>query len=346
MLKEMKRTVLRVMQNTGLFKILSQSGWRTDRLLILGYHGISQDDEHIWNPELYMSPEQFQSHLEMIRDQGFTVLDLDEAVERMYAGTLPAKSLSITFDDGSVDFYRKAYPLIREAGYPVSLYLTTYYCHNNKPVFTTSLAYILWKARGRTAPSPPMLGTDSMLDLGSDASRREAWETINGFADTHGLSGNERHQLLEQVAACTGYDFQSMLSRRLLHLMNPEEVAEVARNGVDIQLHSHRHRRPHERRAYQREIAENREIIEAITGERPVHFCYPVGRTHPDFLPWLEEEGVASATTCNSGLADRNSNPLLLPRLICDSKVTPLEFSAWLSGAAALLPRRRHVPAG
>ena len=78
MLKEMKRTVLRVMQNTGLFKILSESGWRTDRLLILGYHGISQDDEHIWNPELYMSPEQFQSHLEMIRDQGFTVLDLDE----------------------------------------------------------------------------------------------------------------------------------------------------------------------------------------------------------------------------------------------------------------------------
>jgi hypothetical protein len=35
---------------------------------------------------------------------------------------------------------------------------------------------------------------------------------------------------------------------------------------------------------------------------------------------------------------------LLLPRLICDSRVTPLEFSSWLSGAAALIPRRRHVP--
>ncbi len=344
MLKEMKRTVLRVMQHTGLFKVLSESAWRNDRLLILGYHGIAQDDEHLWNPELYMAPQQFGSHLDMIRDQGFTVLPLAEAVERLYRGTLPAKSLSITFDDGSVDFHRQAYPLIREAGYPVSLYLTTYYCDNNKPVFPTALAYILWKSRGQTISSPPMLDSDETLDLTSDGGRRAAWQTLWAFAEHRGLSADERHALLGEVAASAGYDFDSMLSRRLLHLMNPAEVAEVAREGVDIQLHSHRHRRPRERTAYRREISENRARIEAITGGRPVHFCYPVGRTHRDFLGWLAEEGVASATTCYSGLAGRRSHPLLLPRLICDSKISPLEFSAWLSGAAALLPRRHYEP--
>lgn len=345
MLKEMKLATLRVMRDTGVFRMLGASHWRNGRLLILGYHGISQDDEHLWNPELYMRPAQFQSHLEMIAEQGFTVLGLHDAVERLYAGTLPARALAITFDDGSVDFYREAYPLIRAAGVPVSLYLTTYYCYNNKPVFTTALAYILWKSRGHIVPAPPMLGSDAPMDLTHEPGRQAAWQRIVSFADGHHLSADERHALLAQVAACAGFDFASLLSRRLLHLMNPQEVAEVARNGVDVQLHSHRHRRPRNREAYRREITENRVGIQAITGARPVHFCYPVGRTHPDFLGWLAEEGVASATTCYPGLATRTSHRLLLPRLICDSRVTPLEFSAWLSGAAALLPRRHHEPA-
>lgn len=344
MLKDMKLLTLRVMQHTGFSRALSASKWRNDRLLVLGYHGISQDDEHLWNPELYMTGAHLRSQFETIREQGFTVLGLDEAVSRLYGGTLPDKALAITFDDGNVDFYRKAYPIIRDFAYPVTLYLTTYYCYDNRPVFPPALAYILWKARVRSAPYPAALQTAERMDLvtpeGRDAARLKIWT----FADAQAVSADEKHDLLAEVAALVGYDFDAMVGTRLHHLMNPSEVAEVTRNGVDVQMHAHRHRRPLDRDAYRREISENREAIEDITGRRPVHFCYPIGRTHPRFLTWLAEEGVRSATTCYSGIAGPHSNPLLLPRLICDSRVTPLEFSAWLSGAAALLPRRRHVP--
>ena len=102
-------------------------------------------------------------------------------------------------------------------------------------------------------------------------------------------------------------------------------------------------RRPLDRDLYRREISDNRKAIEQLTGRTPVHFCYPSGRTHPSFIQWLSDEGVTSATTCKSGIAGPRSQPLLLPRLIRDSRTTPLELSSWLSGAAALLPRRRHV---
>jgi peptidoglycan/xylan/chitin deacetylase (PgdA/CDA1 family) len=344
MLSDIKLIALRLMQQTGFSRALGASRWRNGRLLILGYHGVSQDDEHVWNPELYMTPEGFRSQLELIVAQGFKVLSLAEGLSRLYAGQLPDRALCLTFDDGTVDFHRTVHPLLREFGFPVTLYLTTYYCFVNKPVFPPALAYILWKGRGRTAPYPAALGAPDPMDLRTGPGREAAQQQIWGFAESHNFSAADKHALLAEVSALVGYDFDSMLARRVHHLMNPNEVTEVAREGVDVQLHAHRHRRPLDRELYQREIRDNRAAIEQLTGHRPVHFCYPSGRTHPSFLPWLAEEGVESATTCKSGIAGPKSHPLLLPRLICDSRVTPLEFSSWLSGAAALIPRRRHVP--
>lgn len=343
MLNDMKHIALRLMQQSGFSRALSGSRWRHDRLLILGYHGISQDDEHVWNPELYMAPQQFRSQLELIEAQGFRVLSLDEALGRLYSGRLPDRALCLTFDDGTVDFYRTVHPILQEFGYPVTLYLTTYYCLVNKPVFPPALAYILWKGRGTVAAYPKALGRADPMDLTSAGGRLEAHTRIWTFAEGQGFSAQAKHELLAEVASSVGYDFNAMLAGRIHHLMNPAEVTEIARDGVAVELHAHRHRRPLDRDLYRREIRDNRSAIEQLTGRTPVHFCYPSGRTHPNFLPWLEEEGVKSATTCKSGIAGPRSSPLLLPRLICDSRTSPLELSSWLSGTAALLPRRRHV---
>jgi peptidoglycan/xylan/chitin deacetylase (PgdA/CDA1 family) len=344
MLNEMKRAALHLMHQSGFAKAVGASRWRDRHLLILGYHGVSQEDEHLWDPTLYVSPGQFRDQLALIKAQGFRVLPLSEALSRLSEGRLPGRAVCLTFDDGTVDFYRTAHPILREFEFPATVYLTTYYCLLNAPVFPPALAYILWKGRGRTAaPYPKALGGGEPMDLstkeGRDLARRRIWS----FAEKHDLSGREKDTLLAEVASAVGYDFDMMRTRRVHHLMNPEEVSEVARAGIEVQMHTHRHRRPLDPTLYRREIVENRAIIAGLTGQTPEHFCYPSGRTHPNFLGWLAREGVRSATTGQPGLAGRKSHPLLLPRLICDSRLRPAELSAWLSGAAALLPQRPWV---
>jgi hypothetical protein len=83
---------------------------------------------------------------------------------------------------------------------------------------------------------------------------------------------------------------------------------------------------------FEREVRDNSNYIQGLTGERPVHFCYPSGDTHADFLPWLTGMGVKTATTCERGLAKPESQDLLLPRFLDDSSVDLIRFQSFVAG--------------
>jgi peptidoglycan/xylan/chitin deacetylase (PgdA/CDA1 family) len=325
----------------GLFRLLRESEWRRRQLLILCYHGISIEDEHEWAPGLYMSPKAFASRLEILKRDRYSVLPLGEAVHRLYDGTLPARSVVITFDDGAFDFHSRAWPLLSAYGYPATVYLTTYYCENNLAVFPLIVSYVLWKGRGAQIPFALAGGKHVTLDTRSPEGRRRAQNTLLLHGRDEGLSALDKDELANRLAETLDCDYAEMKRKRLLHIMNPREVAQLAAAGVDFQLHTHRHRSPLDRESYKAEVGHNRDRISALTGATPRHFCYPSGVCMPQFREWLEEDGAFSATTCTAGMATTRSDRFRLPRLLDHSSVTDVEFQAWLSGAGALLPRRR-----
>jgi hypothetical protein len=156
------------------------------------------------------------------------------------------------------------------------------------------------------------------------------------FFDERRMSADCKHDRLAKLASEIGFDFEDFRRRRLLHLMNADEIRAVAAAGVDIQLHSHRHAVPRDEAAIQREIDDNRCRIEALTGRPADHFCYPSGVYYPELLPWLRSLKIRSATTCSVGLASAAQDPLLLPRFLDHSGVSQVEFEAW---AVGILPR-------
>lgn len=340
MLKKLKQTTLASLKGSGAFQLVHNSRWRRRRLLILAYHGISLSDEHLWNPSQYLSPEVFRARLSLIGKSGCTVLSLADGVRRLYAGELPERSVVLTFDDGTYDFYLQAYPLLKEFDYPATLYLTTFYSQYNRPVFDVACSYLLWKGRERTLDLKSVTGNDISFDLTREQARTAAFEEIKLFVTEKKFSAAEKDELLAKIAQKLGVDFDNLLSRRILQLINPVEAKSLAADGIDVQLHTHRHRTPSDRELFLKEIEDNRKSIEAMTGKSPTHFCYPSGIWDPAFLPWLSEAGIESATTCEIGLATPASNPLLLPRLVDVSRLSPIEFEGWLTGISTALPRR------
>lgn len=336
-LRWLKLAGLRMAASLGLTSWALHSRWRQERLLILCYHGISLEDEHEWNPSLYVAPALFRQRMDALHRMGCAVLGLGEALERLYSGRLPKKAVAITFDDGSYDFYRSAHPILREYGFPATVYLTTYYASYNRPVFDVVLSYLLWKGRNQALEWPELLERAAWLD---ERGRRAVQLRIRSRAQREGLSAKEKDGLLESLAGKLGVDYQGLCSKRMLHLMTLEEARELAEEGVDIQLHTHRHRLWRQRDLFTQEIEDNRRSISTISGKPLVHFCYPCGLHWPEVAEFLGACGIESATTCQPGLADRRTNRFFLPRFLDSSNVTVAEFMAWVSGLASFLPQR------
>jgi peptidoglycan/xylan/chitin deacetylase (PgdA/CDA1 family) len=346
MLKQIKRTVLRASRGAGTFRLLRNSKWRKNRLLIIGYHGVALDDEHRGSPTLYVTRRVLEGRFKILRDGGYAVLPLGEAVSRLAAGTLPPRSVCLTFDDGFADFALEAFPLLEQFGFPATVYLTTYYTRYNRPIFGLICSYMLWKTSRAELRSTDLLPgvASERWNLRSPADRQRAHQAIVRHADAAGLSAREKDELAQRVAVALEIDYQGLVRRRILSLLTPAEVTSLSAAGVDFQLHTHRHRTPVDEHAFAREIRDNRRELAELTGKNTAHFCYPSGVYEPEFLPWLKEAGVVSATTCDTGIASQSTNPLLLPRLIDTMNLSPVEFESWVSGAGAFLPLRRHQP--
>jgi peptidoglycan/xylan/chitin deacetylase (PgdA/CDA1 family) len=340
MLKKFKQAALKSLKTAGVSTMVHNSRWRRQRLLILAYHGISLSDEHLWNGSQFTSADILRTRLELLRKSRCAVLPLCEAVERLYANDLPDRAVAITFDDGTSDFHRKAFPLIKEFGFPVTLYLTTFYSYYQRPVFDLMCSYLLWKGRSKTLDLKPLTGQDVKTDLRRNDFREAALGEIHAFARGQKLSADEKDAFAASLAARLDVDYEALLEQRFMHNLTADEVGQLAAGGIDIQLHTHRHRTPTDRQLFLREIEDNRKSIQEMTGKSPTHFCYPSGVHDLRFLPWLREAGVVSATTCELGFASRSSNQLLLPRFLDNATLSAIEFESWLTGISAALPRR------
>ncbi len=86
--------------------------------VILCYHAISSS----WQTTLAVSLERFAAQLERFVDRGYVGLTFAEAERRRVAGTLPPRTLVVTFDDAYASTAAAA-PVLRQLGYPATVFV-------------------------------------------------------------------------------------------------------------------------------------------------------------------------------------------------------------------------------
>jgi peptidoglycan/xylan/chitin deacetylase (PgdA/CDA1 family) len=105
---------------------------------ILMYHSISDTDEAGVSPyyRVATSPGRFREHMRWLKEAGYAVIDLAEALRRL---TDPAagleRSVVLTFDDGFRDFMSAAWPVLSEFSFNATVFLPTGFIGDHRQSF-------------------------------------------------------------------------------------------------------------------------------------------------------------------------------------------------------------------
>lgn len=279
--------------------------------LILGYHRVNSLS---WDPfSLGVSARHFAQQLEVLHEQA-NVLSLADLSEARADGDIPPRSVAITFDDGYDDYRSEALPLLRQAGFPSTIFISTGF-----------LGCGFWWDTLTTLVT--LLDPADAIVLESGESRFE-WQPGSGdhvpdrdalLRKLHGflmpLDIDACLVCLQQLAESSGL---TISSRQEDLAMTEAEVAHLATDDLtEIGCHTVSHPMlallPE---VYQRtEIMQSKLALEKLTSQSINSFSFPYGSLSAASVQLVEECGFTYACASHGDVVWRNSNPFCLPRI-------------------------------
>ena len=306
--------------------------WRRGVLAVLTYHRVDRPEAR---PDLMPSlisatPEAFADQVAAIAER-YTPVSLAQVLDALGdPRRLPPRAVHVTFDDAYADFAEHAWPVLRDAGVPVTLFVPTGYPDAPNARFWWDR---LWYAIATTTlpelPDPPGLP----LLLGTPADRARA---VAGL--------RSRIKALPHKAAMAEVD-------RLIDILAPEptdlgppavlgwtELRRLAAEGVTLAGHTRTHPLL-DRLSLDdavTEIAAGRADLEREVGPTPAVLAYPSGAHGGEAVEAARRAGMVLAVTTERGGNDlRHTDPLLIRRINVGRRAgTPLVRGqlAWASG--------------
>lgn len=300
----------------GLFGLFSTLNRRS--LTILLYHGVAPNQPAGGGSGMYnyrgkfISPEVFSIELDYLKKY-YTVLDLDEAVEKLKNGNLPPYSAVITFDDGYKNFYDYAFPILKQHNLTATFFLPTDFVLKRIPLWTDRLEY---------------------LGLKKDEEIRQHLKSI---PDSEKLIELEK---LEKSSTSQVDNFEG--NREVYAPLSIEMIKEMQDAGMEFGAHTKSHPilSKVESQKLKEEISEAKNELEQTIGSLSKTFCYPNGQSsdfNQDVLEEIKKAGFNWAVTTLEGVNTKNTNPYFLKRITMDNIKNQRTFIFALSGTRGFL---------
>jgi peptidoglycan/xylan/chitin deacetylase (PgdA/CDA1 family) len=291
-----------------LFRLLAPMGERS-RLPILIFHRVHLQRDPLFPGEV--TADEFSAICGWLREW-FQPLPLEEAVQRLAQGRLPAAPVAITFDDGYADNHDVALPILRRHGLSATFFIATGFLDGGRMWNDT----IIEAVRRTRKPLLEFSGTAAesigSLPTATDAERHRAAVAL--IRACKHLPGPERAQWVDAVAERAEASLPDDL------MMTRDQVRALHRAGMGIGGHTVNHPilARQDRAGARAEIEQGRQELASIT-QSPINlFAYPNGQPGVDYGPEaveiVRELGFTAAVSTAWGAARKKNDALQLPR--------------------------------
>jgi peptidoglycan/xylan/chitin deacetylase (PgdA/CDA1 family) len=270
-------------------------------LLVLNYHRIGNSDGDPFDPGVFSATsDEFNDQISYLK-RNFSLVTLEEALA-FVDSTIKEKTkrcrVLITFDDGYLDNYDVAFPILRSHGVQGVFFVVTSLVGSCYVPWWDHVAYVMKTARQRQFclryPANLVVDVDKN---GMTKSLRDVLALYKRPENTDPVRFTR--ELREQAK---GNDLPETTRR----FLNWDEAREMTRGGMAIGSHTHSHHvlsqlEPDQQR---RELAQSRMLLREQLGIEADAVAYPVGgrksisdQTHV----FAREAGYRAAFACYGG---------------------------------------------
>jgi peptidoglycan/xylan/chitin deacetylase (PgdA/CDA1 family) len=340
MIKRAAKTALRAAAT-----VIGPHRWRRGPcLLVLTYHRVLPQEHPARaaeQPGMLVSPELLAMHFDVLQ-RHFTPVHIDHWLRASRAGEPPpGRSVAITFDDGWRDNYDYAFPVLKGANMPATIFLVTDMVGGSYRFWPNRLARAL---NAWTPACHDRLDDESRRRLatlqvplnltGTDITPDRIDAAISSCKSTDDAS---MHALLDRLEAALpeAAPHEELGGDR--DLLNWNEVHTMADSGlVRFGSHTRRHTRLLHHLSNQvmaDEIAGSRRSIEERLKQPVELFCYPNGDSSPEAYA-LVKAVYKGAVSTTRGWHRPRMDDYMIPRIGLHEAVsrTPMALLGRISG--------------
>ena len=257
-----KSLLFNVFSKVGLWHIFTNKA-KTPKILM--YHRLTNS-----NIIPGISTAKFEAHLQHLCNY-YEVVSVEEIISDIKKNKYNANKIALTFDDGYVDFYEKAWPLLKKYNVPASVYITTEFIEKKRWMWPDKVRVMLDKTTLRKI-NIPLVGELQLTQQNFEKN----WHIISDYCLS--LTEFEReHFLLEltellevPIKECPTSDFSALTWEQLL-IMQQE--------GLNIGSHTITHPilTSISNEQLTNELSESKCVIERMLNIEIKGICYPNG---------------------------------------------------------------------
>jgi peptidoglycan/xylan/chitin deacetylase (PgdA/CDA1 family) len=313
-------------------------------VLILNYHRIAAAEQTQTYPLdlglISATRDEFDSQMRTLRAVANPV-SLDAIADAVTHGrTLPQRAVAVTFDDGFLDTFEVAFPLLQRHVIPATVFVSTDHVENDEPFWFEITAHLMLRVPERAirfAECP------QGLPSADDPAARRA-----SIAELHRVlkvcANARRRELVEQWRA----QFAGSLDPQAVALSRPvskRQILEMSRGGIEFGSHtvSHPNLALATGEVIDRELADSKIYLERLLGKPVRALAYPFGT--PDtydarVMASARARGYELAVSFRQGVNWLGAlDAMELRRIGISPGVTDAQFRAMLALPAWLHPK-------
>lgn len=263
-----------------LFKRLVKSAYayatwplRPSGVYCFNYHRIGEAMASSFDPNVFScTAANFESHLEFFKSH-FKVIDVDTLIELLgNKQPLGQKYAVLTFDDGYIDNYQIAFPLLKKHGLTAAFFIVTEFLDHPKVSWWDEVA---WLVRNSKSDFVALPGACDRVELKACDAANCIRLVLSAIKKAPNLTIDECVKIVRDQCGvrlpqdvCESPPF-----------VNWDQVNEMSQAGMDIGSHTVTHKiLSHLDEAEQTfEISKSKQLIEERIGKRVSSIAYPVG---------------------------------------------------------------------